>query len=1099
MNFEQVAEQLRADQRLSSSPELVERFSRSLAATFESTTNVYARRRAIDAHIGAARDRDVRGALVELRDRFDTAALAAIVLEVEQAFARSATEGWVSWLRSVGSAIGEFDAEFAHALCEHPFAFAPEHDAPRSDIRRAARCMQQSRWDETEDAVSYLAAQETLPSTTRARMLALLAQLELIRFSEPKRAAGLLAQAEQLGPSDVVVLATNGDQRVQQGNGKEATSYFNRAIDVAPTEANGYVGLGELSEKEDRVDDAAHWFTLAVEKAGGDVSGYDRLLGLRSLVVKDHAAYMELLERRNAVDATGAYDAYRDTGDRYKAYCQDRQLPDEEKRRYLADARRWYERARSLHEDWPFAYTSLAELCKSEDDLAQAEAWGKKAIEVAPECPSGFLFLGSLYQEQQRWTDAIRVFSEFPARPHRWKLYATSSVARLRARVGDVDVARQLLLEVLREEAQSGREQVFAETELENLASDAYKKRDDAAMALDVFKDILAASGERYRARYHHMVGNLHYYHSDFDSAANNYRLAIAAAPTEATYHHYLSDALRSASRFEEAQIEIDRAFALDRDEARRNKESATLANTQGNRAFEKGAYRNAIAHYNRATSLEPSTAVYSSNLARAWETLKEPGRRIEHLKEARRGYAQAQQLGGDQQYADRIERLQRRVELAETYGEEALDWESVVTPLGVEVTAELVPFVAGQTATGLSVAVEREVEEMRAAVSNTLGIKVPGVRFFGSERDLLAGTYIVFIEEVPVLSGVIAVDKRFFAGSPDELAELHVEDADTAFDPVTGDAGAWVAKKDWETLNSNDRLWTVTRYLMRQIEALVRRNAVPLLGHQEVVSLLQAHANPISGQIAASRPALDALTNVCKGLLAERVPIRPFEQLCTTFKELHDQGVRPRDIVERVRLMPQFRENLPGREQHSYLRTGERFEDEIRRSLYRQGDRVVLAMTPARCQAALAAVRNGTDGVEEHALTLVVADQTLRPFVRKLVELELSDMAVLSVAETRDGAKHLSARADLEPTPSVTVDFRSRSSGNEHPSREAVAHPAVTPEREAAVEVVVGPGFLGRASSADDKSLTSALGVLRGGLFAELGILVPTSALPRR
>ena len=60
MTFEQVAEQLRSDTRLSSSPDVVDRVSRSLAATFTSTAGVYDRRRAICAQIGASEENERR-------------------------------------------------------------------------------------------------------------------------------------------------------------------------------------------------------------------------------------------------------------------------------------------------------------------------------------------------------------------------------------------------------------------------------------------------------------------------------------------------------------------------------------------------------------------------------------------------------------------------------------------------------------------------------------------------------------------------------------------------------------------------------------------------------------------------------------------------------------------------------------------------------------------------------------------------------------------------------------------------------------------------------------------------------------------------------
>ena len=142
---------------------------------------------------------------------------------------------------------------------------------------------------------------------------------------------------------------------------------------------------------------------------------------------------------------------------------------------------------------------------------------------------------------------------------------------------------------------------------------------------------------------------------------------------------------------FDEAGDEIGLAFALDGDAKRRDEDFATLENTRGNRAYERSAYREAIGHYEQAVQLAPSEVVYCTNLAQAWEQL-EPGRRIENLEEAQRWYERAQQVTGDRSQAQRIELLSRRIQCARVWEERALDWISVVTPIVVELAADLVP-----------------------------------------------------------------------------------------------------------------------------------------------------------------------------------------------------------------------------------------------------------------------------------------------------------------------------------------------------------------------------------------------------------------------
>ena len=120
---------------------------------------------------------------------------------------------------------------------------------------------------------------------------------------------------------------------------------------------------------------------------------------------------------------------------------------------FIDEARYWYEKAKSSEPIWP-AYVSLAELCELQDDRGGAEAFGRRAIEVAPDCPAGYFLLGRLYEEQHRWKETQRLYEGFPDRPHRRKLYARVAIARMHVELGEHEAARHEMFEVLRRAVQ---------------------------------------------------------------------------------------------------------------------------------------------------------------------------------------------------------------------------------------------------------------------------------------------------------------------------------------------------------------------------------------------------------------------------------------------------------------------------------------------------------------------------------------------------------------------------------------------------------------------------------------------------------------------
>jgi predicted Zn-dependent protease len=133
------------------------------------------------------------------------------------------------------------------------------------------------------------------------------------RFSEKKRASVLAVKAHRMSPDDGWILATVGDCYLEQDEPKKAVACYERSIAVAPTEANGYTGMGDRHEYAKQFDQAEHWYREAMARAGGDSGGYERMIRMlahHSDVMNNGAQIQELLERRNAVDPEGEYDIF---------------------------------------------------------------------------------------------------------------------------------------------------------------------------------------------------------------------------------------------------------------------------------------------------------------------------------------------------------------------------------------------------------------------------------------------------------------------------------------------------------------------------------------------------------------------------------------------------------------------------------------------------------------------------------------------------------------------------------------------------------------------------------------------------------------------
>ena len=191
--------------------------------------------------------------------------------------------------------------------------------------------------------------------------------------------------------------------------------------------------------------------------------------------------------------------------------------------------------------------------------------------------------------------------------------------------------------------------------------------------------------------------------------------------------------------------------------------------------------------------------------------------------------------------------------------------------------------------------------------------------------------------------------------------------------------------------------LWEVLDYPFQHLAAVLRSNMVSLVGHQEVVELMN-HRHLDTAPLLHSNQ-LTALTGVIRGLLAEQVPVTEMKLIYDAFLAQSATGRSAVQIVEDIRSLPEIREQLPGNNEHyRFFSLSAALEEAISKSIVNDGNKTIMALLPELCQEILSAVRYEASG--QRNIALVTADKNTRPHLRELVCLEFPFMAVLSREE---------------------------------------------------------------------------------------------------
>jgi flagellar biosynthesis component FlhA/tetratricopeptide (TPR) repeat protein len=1029
---------------------------------------------AIDNKVAIAQP-ELQRNLIEFRSWFETELTATALNRIKEAFAKSADDGWREWVKTLAEAVSNFRFVLSARLCEPPFPFRESDRETSNQLRTCINYLGQGRWMEGYTYLDYLGSQEWLPAKVRARLLSMLGQIQLIHFDVQAAAKEFFDTAERLAPNDGVVLSAVGQYWIKSEKDENATACFTRAIEIAPQIPNAYCDLGEFYEGKGDLEKAKSLYEAAIKACPGNSLGYGKLmafLGLPANLERHENDLLLLMKTGIIVSPEDEYQYYLDYGSIYDKSFQ------------YEKSRASFQQAIDFDPSRPYGYVAMAQSHERENQFDAAKEIYRKIIEMMPDSVEGYLGLAILAHQAKEWSEALEWYQKTPRNVKNLAGTLDAKVAEMHARLKEYDKAEEIAKQVLR----ADKTNEAAKSVMQTIAGDFYRELNDRAEAIRVYNEMFDIIGDSYTADYHNLLGNLNYYFEDYQQAANEYRLALKAGD-KPVFHRNLALACRQTKFYEEAEAELKKAFELDKDERTYNKERSLLLNTEGNDFFALGNYGKSIELYKAALACDATDDVIHSNLAGAWENLKEPGRAAVSIAEAIAAYQRANALKASEKYALAIEKLSAKVAFLQRYGESASGWVPIVTPIAVEVSSDLIPLVEGSDGASLSDQMTACLGKMKAGIQNEYGVKVPGVRFRGNETDLSPGMYVILLGEIPIVSGTCKNEGRFFPGSKSTLTAAGVEGEEVT-NPATGKPGYWLSEDDAKKIEGADQeLCGSADFIMRHLQSVLVRNLSDFVGHEEVYELITTEVPAAQEEMRRNRNKLTALVIVCHALLAEGVPITPFSTIYDQFAQLYANGATPQSIVESIRSLPAFRSRLPGNDpEFSLFVLSPQFESSLKSAVHTSKTCSVLAMAPETCQEALAAIRNA---VTHDRNLIVVNDPDLRSLVRLLIEIEFPDIPVLSERELQTDSEFKAAQViELEDS---FENYESPIAREDSVRAENADSPGDdSPRLEPQITVQVNQHLLENQSAADTQGLQQIVSLMRDGLFYELGVMTP-------
>ncbi len=298
-------------------------------------------------------------------------------------------------------------------------------------------------------------------------------------------------------------------------------------------------------------------------------------------------------------------------------------------------------------------------------------------------------------------------------------------------------------------------------------------------------------------------------------------------------------------------------------------------------------------------------------------------------------------------------------------------------------------------------------IPQLRDALYLETGVRFPGVRVRPQMRTLPEFTFVVRINDVPVLQERIAAGHLLATASPEKLQRLAIN-AKPIQHPISKAKMSLIEESQREVVEAAGiTVWNAAGMVALYVAGVLRKKAKGFIGLQEVSELMERLEKAYPALVKEVIPkvaTIPQLVNVLRRLVDENVSIR---DLKTIVEALGEFGTMDNDGLY---LTEKVRSSLSGQLAYAYAGLENRLpvvmldpiiEDTISSGIVRRAQGQTLSLEAEIVRQIVQTVAAALQPmVAQGKRPVILTNPEIRRFVRKLVETDLPSVAVLSYDE---------------------------------------------------------------------------------------------------
>lgn len=299
----------------------------------------------------------------------------------------------------------------------------------------------------------------------------------------------------------------------------------------------------------------------------------------------------------------------------------------------------------------------------------------------------------------------------------------------------------------------------------------------------------------------------------------------------------------------------------------------------------------------------------------------------------------------------------------------------------------------------------DQMIPKMRHALYQDLGVRFPGVHIRTDSPLIDVDEYSIYLNEVPIVKGKVLSNNLLTAESQDTLKRFNIPFTSTK--SKQGMPSVWVNQQYQEILEkAGIKFWNSQEVMILHLSKFYRQNASEFIGIQEVRAILEfvEKSYPDLIKEVTRLVPLQKLTEIFKRLVQEQISIK---DLRTILESLSEWAQTEKDTVL---LTEYIRSSLKRYVSYKYSQgqtvlsvylLDPEIGDMIRGAIKQTSAGSYLALDPDSVQMILHSMRKVIVATPSGGQPpVMLTDIDIRRFVRKLIEGEFPELAVVSYQE---------------------------------------------------------------------------------------------------